>query len=371
VLHPDGLPVLSSSIRQRAESVSAGLRYTVVALARTMLPVGIKGSTVKVLFATYPMAFHTPGGGEIQLLAYKDHLPASGVEVQLFDQWHPRFLEHDIVHYFSCLGGSSHFCAFVKRIGMPLVVSSSLWITEETKHLYPIEEIRLQLSLADLVVTNSNLECDTLSQVLSLPRGKFETVYNGVDDCFFETTEASLFREHYGIAYRFVLNVGNVESRKNQFRLAEAMKAFADLKLVLIGHARDPDYLRQVQEAGGDQVVYLGPLAHHSPLLRSAYKACELFALPSLLETPGLAALEAAAQNAVLVLTQEGCTEEYFGEVGFYVNPHYSESIEKGIARGLEETRATKIVDIQGKYSWTAAVRKLAIAYEAVVSAAN
>ena len=27
---------------------------------------------MKVLYATYPMAFHTPGGGEVQLLAYQN-----------------------------------------------------------------------------------------------------------------------------------------------------------------------------------------------------------------------------------------------------------------------------------------------------------
>ena len=77
------------------------------------------------------MAFHPPGGGEIQLLAYKKHLPALGVEVTLLDPWNPHFLEHDVVHFFSCIGGSSHFCAFIKKLGLPLVVSSSLWLTEQ------------------------------------------------------------------------------------------------------------------------------------------------------------------------------------------------------------------------------------------------
>ena len=61
----------------------------------------IETPSMKVLFATYPMAFHTPGGGEIQLLAYHKHLPAHRVEVTLFDPWNPRFLEHDVVHFFS------------------------------------------------------------------------------------------------------------------------------------------------------------------------------------------------------------------------------------------------------------------------------
>ena len=59
----------------------------------------------------------------------------------------------DAVHFFSCIAGSLHFCKFVRERGLPLVITSSLWVDEETKQLYPIEEIRSQLALADVVVT--------------------------------------------------------------------------------------------------------------------------------------------------------------------------------------------------------------------------
>jgi len=78
---------------------------------------------MKVIFNTYPKAFHTIGGGEIQLIACKENLPAYGVEVTLFDQQNPCLLEHDLVHFFSCLGGSHHFCGFIRKIDLPLIVS--------------------------------------------------------------------------------------------------------------------------------------------------------------------------------------------------------------------------------------------------------
>ncbi|CAB3776363.1 D-inositol 3-phosphate glycosyltransferase [Paraburkholderia caffeinitolerans] len=275
---------------------------------------------MKVLFSTYPMAFHTPGGGEVQLLAYRKHLPLHNVEVTLFDQWEPRFLEYDVVHFFSCISGSAHFCHFVKRLGLPLVVSASLWITEATRHLYPIDEIRYQLDLADRVVTNSNIESDTLARVLDLPREKFSTVYNGIDEFFLKPGHPTAFREQHGLQQRFVLNVGNIEPRKNQLSLVRAMKAHPDVKLVLIGQQRDPEYSQAVLREGGDQVMYLGPMPHDD-LLLSAYASCDLFCLPSTLETPGLAALEAAAQRAPLLITSEGSCEEYFGGHARYVPP--------------------------------------------------
>ena len=56
-------------------------------------------------------------------------------------------------------------------------------------------------------------------------------------------------------------------------------------------------------------------------LQRSAYAAAEALVLPSFLETPGLVALEAAAAGIPrLVITNAGCTKEYFGNLA-YPNP--------------------------------------------------
>lgn len=294
---------------------------------------------MKVLFNTYPMAFHTPGGGEIQLLAYQKYLPLYGVDVRLFDPWNPQFLDHDLVHFFSCIGGSVHFCGFVKKLGLPLVISSSLWITEETKHLYPIDEIRAQLSLADMVITNSNIECETLSSILDLPREKFVTVYNGVSEIFFKPVSPDIFRTQFKLYHPFVLNVGNIEPRKNQLTLVRAMKAFPNMKLVLIGHARDPEYTKSVLSEGGDQILYMGSIDHEDEMLRSAYAACEVFCLPSTLETPGLAALEAAAVWAPLVVTREGSTREYFGDYAEYVDYIDAGEISKALEKTLKFPR--------------------------------
>lgn len=320
---------------------------------------------MKVLFATYPMAFHTPGGGEIQLLAYKKHLPAHGVDVTLFDPWNPRFMAHDIVHFFSCVGGSVHFCNFVKQLGLPLVVSSSLWVTGETKHLYPIDEIRHQFSLADRVVANSEIECETLASVFGLPREKFVSVFNGVEDGFYAPISADLFRHEFNIHERFILNVGNIEPRKNQLALAKAMKAFPDYKLVLLGHQRDPEYARACFAEGGEQLFYAGPVDHDSPLLRSAYAACEAFCLPSTLETPGLAALEAYAAGARIAVTHVGSTEEYFRNDVAYLRPDDVASISDAIQSALDTARRHTRED--HGFAWPAVVAPLKDIYASLV----
>jgi len=322
---------------------------------------------MKILYATYPMAFNTPGGGEVQLLAYRKHLSACGVNVALMDPWNPRFLDYKLVHFFSCVGGSIHFCHFIKNLGLPLVITSSLWITEETRHLYPADEIRAQLHLADRIVTNSEMESNTLSRVLDIPQDRFYVVYNGVDPLFLERPSPELFRQAHDIEGPFVLNVGNVEPRKNQLALAQAMHAFPRHKLVLIGHVREPSYLQQIMQAGlPGQVVYLGPLPHESDTLRSAYQACDAFCLPSTLETPGLAALEAAAQGRPLALTEVGSTREYFGNAAAYLQPNSPESIAQAIGQALQQTpeQTAALAQLGASFTWPQVVTRLQALYE-------
>lgn len=322
---------------------------------------------MKVMFATYPMAFHTPGGGEMQLLAYQKHLPAYGINVNLFNLWDPQFLTHHIVHFFSCIGGSTHLCAFVKELGLPLVISASLWITEKNKHNYPIDDIRNQLTLADKIITNSVMESNNLSTVLNLPDEKFVTVYNGIDTHFLTPTDANIFRKHFNINDRFILNVGNIEPRKNQLQLIKAIQPLNNTKLVLIGHVRNHDYLQKILSAGNNQVIYLGPIEHDSILLRSAYAACDVFALPSKLETPGLAALEAAAQGAKLVLTNEGSCSEYFGNNAIFVDPLSVSSIQDGLIQALSTSYTIKPFFTISEYAWTNTVKTLAQIYHSVI----
>lgn len=323
---------------------------------------------MKALFSTYPMAFHTPGGGEIQLLAYQRNLSRFGIDVTLFDPWNPRFLDHELVHFFSCVGGSVHYCNFVRQLGLPLVVSSSLWVTEETAHLYPMAEIAHQFSLADRVIANSEIECDTLARVFDQPRERFVSVLNGVEPMFYEAVSPDLFREHFEIGSDFVLNVGNIEPRKNQLSLVRAMKAFPERKLVLIGHQRDPAYARQCLEEGGDQVAYLGPLPHDSLLLRSAYAACDVFCLPSTLETPGLAALEAYAAGCRIAVTQVGSTCEYFGDDAAYLDPADTQSIVRAILAAIGGSIGSSQHTPTRDFRWSAVLEPMATIYSSVIT---
>ncbi|NOR54972.1 MAG: glycosyltransferase [Sulfurovum sp.] len=321
---------------------------------------------MKILFNTYPVAFDKPGGGEVQLLQYQKYIHnKENIDINLFNLWKPDFLNYDIVHYFSCMGGSVHFLSHVKKLELPLIISPNLWVTEETKHLYPFDEIRNDFILADVIIGNSDTECNLLSDIFTMPRGKFLTIYNGIEESFFEPIDTSLFLDHFNISEKFILNVANIEPRKNQLSLIKAMKNFPELKLVMLGYIRDQQYLEECLNEGGNQIIYLGSLPHDSLLLKSAYAACELFALPSTVETPGLAALEAAAMGAKILVTLEGCTQEYFGNYVTYVDPNSEEDIKEGISKSLNKQCSKELYKhMKENFLWSNVVKKLSNTYE-------
>jgi len=322
---------------------------------------------VRVLFNTYPVAFDCPGGGEIQLLQSRAALQRAGIEVLLFDPWRPQFDEVDIVHYFSTMGGSSCFCEHVKNKGLPLLISPILWLTEENKPLLPLGEIGGLLQRCDLALPNSRAEADQLAKQFGLSRNKFAVTHNAIDPAFGESVDTRLFRQHFGIEGEFLLNVANIEPRKNQQRLAQAVRELG-MDLIVLGRVRDQDYLVECQAAAGGRLRYLGPVEHGGQLLRSAYQACTAFVLPSLLETPGLAALEAAASGAHLVVTRTGSAPEYFAELATYVNPLDVADIRGGIEAALAKPRTASLRrHIIEQFTWDRTARQLIQAYECVL----
>lgn len=281
---------------------------------------------MSILYGTFPWAFETPGGGEIQLLKYEEYAKQAGLDIQRFDPWTKQIKVHntekpDGFHYFSCMGGSIPICNYVKSQGIPLIVSSSLWLTEQDLHLYPIAEITHQLNLADKIVTNGDIESDQISNLLNIDRSRFVTIRNACDPDFLNQVPKEIFKQRFAIDKPFVLCIGNIEPRKNQLNLIKSVQQ-TELDLILIGHIRDEVYAQKCWDEAGAETRYIGSIQHEDPILKSALSAASIFCLPSTLETPGLAALEAGAVGTPLIVTRHGSTKEYFHELADYCEPN-------------------------------------------------
>lgn len=317
-----------------------------------------------VLFNTYPVAFDCPGGGEVQLQKYEQYLTELGVKVLRYDPWNPRpqFEVADVVHYFSVQVGSLRFCEHVVyERKLPLAISTIAWMEPE-KRQPPWESGKL-LELSSVNLPNSFAERDQLCSIYGVSPDKFIPIVNGVDEIFFEPVSSDIFRKYFNIHEPFILCMGNIERRKNQLSLIKALQG-TGVHLVLAGQDREAEYSAVCRETAGETVHFIGMLEHGSELHRSAYSACEVLALPSTMETPGLAALEAGAAGARLVLTEVGCTEEYFKSYATYVNPDNITSIRNGVLAELGRPKLVEIKQqIRNNYTWRIAAKQLVAAY--------
>lgn len=136
--------------------------------------------------------------------------------------------------------------------------------------------------------------------------------------------------------HEFVLFVGDLSNpRKNVIRLIRACIA-AKLPLVLMGRLIETRCGRSVrahlQKHPEVTFVENPPTA----LVHSAMKCCRVFALPSLMEGLGFAALEAGTLGARVVVTMHGGPKDYCGPYVTYVNPYSMASIRKKILHAWE-----------------------------------
>ena len=315
---------------------------------------------LNVLNYTYPWALDVAGGGERQLKVYADNLEKYDVTCECYDMWHSRMENFQIFHCFSVMPSCIDICDYAKQKGLKLVVSPNLWITKETVDNYPTDQIWNMFELADKIMVNSNMEGDQMSSIFGFPRDKFKTIYNGADSDFMIPADPSIFKNKFNLVRPFILNVANIEPRKNQLAFINALRITQpDLDFVIVGEVRDEAYAAQCKLAGGDHLKHVGSLPYASEILRSAIAGCEFFAMPSLLETPSIAAIEAASAGANILLTSIGSTQEYFGDSVTYIDPLSSSSLSSGIKNALAASPEKSTWAARNRFLWPSILPEL------------
>ncbi len=199
--------------------------------------------------------------------------------------------------------------------------------------------VREMLGLADHVVFLSSAEREALAAIgAEVEDDRCSLVKNPVDTDIWREGDPGLFRETFlKSAARnsdYIVCVGRIEPRKNQLLLARAIRDLP-VTLVLIGHAGDPEYAEKVRREGGNKLIMAGRMEPGSDLLRSALSGARAFALPSWSEGASLAALEAAASGATLILSNRSSETEYFGDLAKYCDPGDPDSIRAAIVSTL------------------------------------
>lgn len=304
---------------------------------------------MRVLFCSY-QAVSMPGGGVLtQIMQTKKGLEEWGIHVEMFNQWKRYdWKTIDLVHIFSA-DMRNHFLLQALPSDVPIVVSPIidktlpfllLKLLVQLSSLLPHQVLtsyktyQLGFRKAALIIAPSPDGQRMLTQGFGVPENKIRIVYNGVSKIFLNAQPDTFIRK-YGFR-DFVLYAGQIGNpRKNLRRLLHVAQKMPDIPFILIGPILENENAKQIISLAHEipNVHILGrvPL----PELISAYAACSVFALPSLIEGTGLVALEAGLAGAKIVITQNGGPPDYFGSHAIYVNPKSESSIMNGIKRAL------------------------------------
>jgi glycosyltransferase involved in cell wall biosynthesis len=329
-----------------------------------------------------------PGGGEIQLIQTARELEKLGIPVRPFIPWIDSIAQARLLHLFGMSPEGLNLARVARSRGVPVVLSPICWFeprawAADDSSLYGQARTwirwlawtlsrgrgswRRELLLsADAILPNSEAEKRQLVDLLQIDPSRIHVVPNGVDARFLKP-DPEAARDLLGPA-DFALYVGRIEPRKNLLGVIQAMRPMG-LPLVVVG---DPvpgheAYAKACRALSGSFVRWIPRLDHDDPRLASLYAAARIFTLVSWFETPGLAALEAAAAGAAIVITPYGSTREYFGELAHYARPGRRKEIQLAIvsawARGPQPDLSRRV---RNRYLWAHVAQRTAEVYHAL-----
>ena len=224
--------------------------------------------------------------------------------------------------------------------------------------------LRKQALASNVVVCRSRHEERRVARGLGIPAGKIAIALNGCPPYPGVPTALRELRERLRLPEKFVLHISAfTQERKNALRLIEATERL-QYPLVIAGGAK-PGWIGSEIERrarGNDRLRVLGFV--DEPTKAALYGLCRVFCLPSSHEGTGLAALEAGAAGASVVITRNGGAPDYFLNHAEYVDPHSVQSIQDGIARAWSTPKGDGLRQhIAQHLSWLESGRSLERVY--------
>ena len=234
---------------------------------------------------------------------------------------------------------------------------------------------------ADAFIAVSNRVKEDAVRYVHADPDRIFTIYNAIDprQFYFIEDEARLaaVRARYGLPEKFVLWVGQIESRKNVKRL---LRAFAEIagefphQLVIAGEQRwsTREELSELGALGLERrVQFLGWVAHSD--LSAIYRLAELFAFPSLYEGFGIPLVEAMACGCPILTANTCAPPEVVDGAAYLVDPYDVAAIAEGLRITLKDPARRRAMAARGlerakEFSWEKSARQVLAVFDAVAS---
>jgi glycosyltransferase involved in cell wall biosynthesis len=320
---------------------------------------------MKIHFLSHPTAFSLPGGGEVQLIETMKSLSQLGHECVLLDIYDSKeWASINLLHLFSVCNGIEVYARWALDNKIPYVVSPILWAEDYPKDEF--DRVRFILLNSKAILPNSFAEMERIAHYLHIDNNdKFHIIHNGFDVNSFLNHS----RQNEHVCPRTIVSVANIDKRKNLINLAMAVRRTSS-KLIVAGGIRDYSIYKYLVDNFSDCVSLIGPITNSSSVHFELLDKANIFALISLYETPGIAALEAGAAGVPLLLTSVGATKEYFNSFAYYVDPLSVDDIVLNInsiySRNISSIDAESRSHFS-KFSWESAAIQTQHAYKFIL----
>jgi glycosyltransferase involved in cell wall biosynthesis len=332
---------------------------------------------MKILFyCPVPFAL-AHGGAQIQIEQTTAALQAIGVEVETLRWWDPA-QRGDFIHYFG--RPTASYIEFAHRQGIKVVLAELLTTTgSRSRRELALQRLFINVSrrllpatvttrlawdafqLADACVALTPWEAHLMTYLFGAPKERVHVVPNGVEEVFLHAPPA--------VRGPWLVCTATITERKRVLELAQAAVS-ARTPVWIIGKAyseSDPYAQRffALSRQHPEIIRHEGAISDRTQLAR-IYREARGFVLPSSMESLSLSALEAAACECPLLLSDLPWARSTFGENASYC-PITSPERMAGCLRTFYD-QAPSLKPPPKPLTWPAVAGQLKALYEQVLS---
>lgn len=329
------------------------------------------------------------GGAEVQAIEYSKVAGDKSTNIQAeFIDVYDRAKAYDIYHFVGLGFSTGVMAARAKALGAKVIISPIFYLRSADEHLIRVRGLfgpcagpvhRLYgdaLKDADLILPNSLAESNQISRIWKIvgdkgEKNKSAILHNGYDsDVFSRKSEAEEAEIEKNRPY--VLSVSMLDERKNTLNLIEAfMSLNENIRLILIGanrssNKRFDEKLRKAIKSSNGRVVHLGVISEKK-ILAQWYRGAIAHILPSSLETPGIASLEAAAVGTPVIVGDCLPVREYFKDNARLIDGSSIDSIRDSLSDAINGKISPFPSDQISQYSWSSVRMNLMKYYETLL----